>query len=413
MIDPELRNRTGAPEWAPVVEGTPRLPWAPLIAMSLTGFIMVVTETVPAGLLPQIGQGLHVSTAGAGQFVTLYAAGAVVAAIPAVSATRTWHRKPLLVGGMLGFVVANAGTAIAPDYLVALVGRFVAGGFSGLLWGMLAGYAHKIVPPTLTGKAVAVATIGTPVALSVGTPLGAFLGSAIGWRWTFIVMSALAVLATIWVVLGVPDASGLPEGKETSLVGVLRGPGTLAVLAVVFTWMLGHNILYTYIEPLLGSTRIEVPVQLVLTVFGVAAVAGTVVIGALVDPHLRRSVLGSLAAFAVAILALTVARNESIAFFAAVVVWGFVFGGAPTLLFTASADAAGENTDTAQSMVATAWNLAILAGGAIGGVLLGARGPRSLLSVALAVTVVAFVVAAHGRKHGFRPGHRHQRFTRP
>ena len=36
---------------------------AALLALAMTGFICIVTETLPAGLLPQIGAGLGISQA--------------------------------------------------------------------------------------------------------------------------------------------------------------------------------------------------------------------------------------------------------------------------------------------------------------------------------------------------------------
>ncbi|VTP67947.1 putative arabinose transporter [Leclercia adecarboxylata] len=58
------------------------LPVASLLALALAGFITILTETLPAGLLPQISAGMNISGAMAGQFVTLYAVGSLVAAIP-------------------------------------------------------------------------------------------------------------------------------------------------------------------------------------------------------------------------------------------------------------------------------------------------------------------------------------------
>ncbi|MGW3739856.1 hypothetical protein ACWD62_04410 [Streptomyces sp. NPDC005146] len=56
----------------------PRFPLAALIVMACTTFIGIVTETMPAGLLPQIARGLRVSDGAAGQLVSAYAIGAVV-----------------------------------------------------------------------------------------------------------------------------------------------------------------------------------------------------------------------------------------------------------------------------------------------------------------------------------------------
>lgn len=63
-------------------------PWSALLAVALTGFIAILTETLPAGLLFQIARDLDISQALRGQLVTTYALGTLVAAIPLTLATR-------------------------------------------------------------------------------------------------------------------------------------------------------------------------------------------------------------------------------------------------------------------------------------------------------------------------------------
>lgn len=46
----------------------PRLPLSALLAMAMSGFVAILSETLPAGLLPQIGAGLAVSEALAGHW---------------------------------------------------------------------------------------------------------------------------------------------------------------------------------------------------------------------------------------------------------------------------------------------------------------------------------------------------------
>ena len=148
--------------------------------MACTTFIGIMTETMPAGLLPQIAGGLRVSVGSAGQLVSAYAIGTVLGAIPVVMLTRGARRKPLLCVGLLGFLLANTTTALAPALPVALAVRFIAIAFSGLLWGMLAGYAMRITAPERAGRALAIAMTGIPLALAAGTPLGTWLGTAVG-----------------------------------------------------------------------------------------------------------------------------------------------------------------------------------------------------------------------------------------
>ena len=123
------------------------LPSAALLIMALMGFVLIASETMPAGLLPQIAAEMNISEATAGQLVTAYALGTVTAAIPATAATRGLRRKPLAVFGMLGILAANVITAVSPDIMLSLGVRLFAGACSGLLWGILAGYARRISPP--------------------------------------------------------------------------------------------------------------------------------------------------------------------------------------------------------------------------------------------------------------------------
>jgi predicted MFS family arabinose efflux permease len=50
-----------------------RLPVEGLCALAIAGFVTILTETLPAGLLPQIGGSLGVSEAMAGKWISIYA----------------------------------------------------------------------------------------------------------------------------------------------------------------------------------------------------------------------------------------------------------------------------------------------------------------------------------------------------
>lgn len=383
-----------------------RLPLAALLAFAMTGFVAIMTETMPAGLLPLIGQGLHVSQAMAGQLVTVYAAGSLVAAIPLVAATQAWRRRPVLLMAIGGLLAFNTVTALSGFYALTLAARFLAGVAAGLAWGMLAGYARRLVAPGLQGRALALAMVGTPVALSIGTPAGALLGSLAGWRAAFLVMSALTLLLVAWVLWAVPDRPGQDTGKRRSIGTVLAIPGILPVLVVVFAWMLAHNILYTYAAPFVARAGLGGRVDLVLLVFGVAAFLEIWAIGMAVDRWLRVSVLLSLVVFALVCVVLTAFGHSPTVVLGTVAVWGLTFGGASTLLNTASADTAGDAVDIAAAMVTTAWNMAIAGGGIVGGLLLDQFGPAPFPIAMLVAVLAAVVVVWRSTAHGFPPGPR-------
>ena len=74
------------------------LPIAALSGLAASGFLCIVTETLRAGLLPQIAYGLRISEAIAGQLVAIYALGSLLAAIPLTSLTQGLPRRGVLVG---------------------------------------------------------------------------------------------------------------------------------------------------------------------------------------------------------------------------------------------------------------------------------------------------------------------------
>lgn len=378
-----------------------RLPLIGLLALAAAGFITILTEALPAGLLPQISAGLGISPAWVGQLVTIYALGSLLAAIPLVVATRGWRRRPLLMLAIGGFAVVNTVTALSADYALILVARFCAGVFGGLLWALLAGYASRMVAPALQGRAIAVAMLGTAVALSLGMPAGTLLGASIGWRTTFGLMSVLSVLLLIWVRCKLPDFPGEAAHQRPGLRRVLALPGLRSVLGAMLAFVLAHNVLYTYIAPFLEQARMQARVDLVLLVFGVASLAGIWCTGVLIDRRLRQLVLGSMAAFAFAATALGLAGDMPTVVYLSVAVWGIAFGGAATLFQTASAKAAGDAADVAQSVLVTVWNIAIAGGGVLGGVLLQGLGAGVLPWALLALLLPGWWVAWRARPHGF------------
>ncbi|KHL55906.1 MFS transporter [Xanthomonas cannabis pv. cannabis] len=381
-----------------------RLPIAALLALAMTGFICIVTETLPAGLLPQISQGLGVTPALAGQTVTAYAVGSLLAAIPLTIATQQWRRRNVLLLTIVGFLLFNSVTALSTNYALTLVARFFAGAAAGLAWSLLAGYARRMVQPEQQGKAMAIAMVGTPIALSLGVPLGTWMGGVVGWQAAFASMSALTIALIVWVLLKVPDYPGQAATQRVPLRTVLVTPGVRPVLATVMAWMLAHNILYTYVAPFAARAGLGHRVDALLLIFGIAALAGIGVAGKLVERHLRSTVLASLAMFFAVSVVLALLQTVQPVVYVCVAVWGLTFGGAATLLQTALADSAGDGADVALSLNVVAWNSVIAAGGVVGGVLLEHWGAQSFPAAMAVVLAGGFLIAWSARTHGFAAG---------
>ncbi|WP_459647546.1 MFS transporter [Kitasatospora sp. Ki12] len=378
-------------------------PLPALLALATAVFVTALTETLPAGVLPGIGESLGVSESAAGQTVTVYAIGTAVTAIPLTAATAGWNRKRLLLTAMGGFAVANTVTAVSGDYPLTMAARFLAGVAAGLAWALLAGYARRLVPVEQQGRAMAVAMAGVPVALSLGVPVGTFLGRILAWWVPFLAMTALAVVVIGWIAAMLPEQPGQPDGERAPVRRALTVPGVRPVLTVTVLFVLAHTILFTYIAPLLDRAGLGGATGTVLLVFGLASLASIWLTGAHIHRRLRRLTIGGALLVAVAAGVLAVRSGDAPLVYLAAAFWGLGWGGAPTLLQTALGDAGGEQADAAQAVLVTLWNAAMAGGGVAGGVVLSRLGAGALPWTVLALMLPVLAVVAGARRHAFPP----------
>lgn len=378
-----------------------RIPLLALLALATAVFITSLTETLPAGLLPAMSADLAVSESATGQAVTIYAVGTVLTAIPLSAATASWRRKRLLLTAMTGFALANTVTALSFGYALTMVARFVAGVAAGLAWALLAGYARRMAPVRLQGKAIAVAMAGIPVALSLGVPAGTFLGNALGWRTAFLAITVLTVVLLGWISAGVPDQAGQERSARLPMSHALAVPGVVPVLFVTLLFVLAHTILYTYIATFLSHLGMADSTDVVLLVFGAASLVSIWIVGAHIQRRLRALLLAGnvLVAVAAALLAATSGSHALVLLAAAL--WGLGWGGVPTLLQTAVSDAGGDSTDAALAMLVTLWNVAMAGGGVVGGILLELAGSSSFPWAVLVLLVPVLGAVIRARTHGF------------
>ncbi|MFD0406599.1 MFS transporter [Kitasatospora sp. NPDC127116] len=378
-------------------------PLSALLALATAVFVTGLTENLPAGVLPGMSEALGVGESAAGQTVTVYAIGSAVTAIPLSAATAGWGRKRLLLSAMAGFAVANTVTAVSTSYPLTLAARFLAGVAAGLAWALLAGYARRLVPVEQQGRAMAVAMAGVPVALSLGVPVGTFLGQVLAWWVPFLAMTALAVGVIGWIAALLPDQPGQPAGERAPVREALAVPGVRLVLTVTVLFVLAHTILFTYIAPFLDRAGLGGATGTVLLVFGLASLASVWLIGAHIHRRLRQLTIGAALLVALTAAVLAVRSGSAPPVYVAALFWGLGWGGVPTLLQTALGDAGGERADAAQAVLVTLWNAAMAGGGVVGGLVLSGLGTGALPWTVLALMLPVLAVATAARRHAFPP----------
>ncbi|MFF1352997.1 MFS transporter [Streptomyces sp. NPDC058297] len=346
-----------------------------LLALAVGAFGIGTTEFVMMGLLPNVADDLHISIPSAGHLVSAYALGVVIGAPLLAALTARMPRRRVLVGLMVLFVAGNAISAAAPDYHLLMAARFVSGLPHGAFFGVGAVVATSLVAPERKARSVSLMFLGLTVANVIGVPIATLMGQQLGWRATFLAVSAIGLAAITALLLLVPADHG--HGETGGLRGELKALGSLPVWLSLGTTVAGFGALfaaYSYVTPMLTGTAgfAEASVTLLLALFGVGATAGNLLGGRLADRSLRGTLFGGLVSLVVVLALFPVLMRAEWSAGVAVVLLGmaaFTTGSPLQLMVMEKASAAPSLASSANQ---AAFNLANAGGAWIGGLALAA-----------------------------------------
>ncbi|MGW3357262.1 MFS transporter [Streptomyces bungoensis] len=373
-----------------------------LLALAVGAFGIGTTEFVMMGLLPDVADDLHVSIPTAGHLVSAYALGVVIGAPLLAAVTARMSRRTVLIALMALFVAGNALSALAPGYDSLLGARFVSGLPHGAFFGVGAVVATNMVAPERKARSVSLMFLGLTVANIAGVPAATLMGQHLGWRATFLGVSAIGLAAIASLAVLIPhDRAAAPAAGLRGEVAALR---SLPVWLALGTTVAGFGALfaaYSYITPMLTGAAgfAATDVTLLLALFGVGATAGNLLGGRLADHSLRGTLFGGLTSLAAVLLLFPVLMRAEWSAAAAVTLLGtaaFVTG-SPLQLMVMEKAAAGPSL--ASSANQAAFNLANAGGAWIGGLALaagyGVTSP-ALAGAALAVLGLGVAGVAYG-----------------
>jgi DHA1 family inner membrane transport protein len=165
----------------------------------LVVFGLTTGEFVISGIQPDVAAGLSVSIPAVGLLVTAYALGMIVGGPVVTVLTARLARKPVIVGLIAVSVLGNLGSAVAPNYAVLLVSRFVAGLVVATFFAVAIATAVSMAPAGKQASTVAKVALGMNLGIILGTPIGTFIGQNLGWRATFMTVAAVTVAALLLV----------------------------------------------------------------------------------------------------------------------------------------------------------------------------------------------------------------------
>ncbi|WP_251128470.1 MFS transporter [Exiguobacterium sp. s28] len=228
-----------------------RTDWTLILSLALLTFVLGTSEFVIVGILPDIADGLSISIATAGTLVSAFAITFAIGTPLTMSLTSHLPKRKLMLTLTAAFIVFNLFSSLAPTYGILLVLRMMTAVVTGVLISLAMLVASESVPTGKRGIAVSFIFSGFTMANVFGVPLGTFIGQRAGWETTFLLTTALGVVAFLAVYRVVP--SHLTSVK-TSIADQLRLLTNPRILIAFFIPAFGFGatyVVYTYLVPIL------------------------------------------------------------------------------------------------------------------------------------------------------------------
>ncbi|MEV5741583.1 MFS transporter [Microbispora rosea] len=373
-----------------------RAAWA-LVALAVGAFTYVTAEVLPIGLLTVMAADLDRSPSETGLLVTGYAAVVVLASLPLTRLTQRVPRRRLLTVTLGVFVAGMLLTAVAPNYPTLLAARLLVAATQALFWSVATPAAAAMFPPEIRGRAIARMSIGSSLGPVLGVPVGTWLGQQVGWRTAFALAAAVGLITCVTVATLMPGRRQTDAGSGGHEPGRGATPDARRYALLIVATVIGvggYLTAYTYVTPFLLDFSGFAPSALspLLLASGISGVAGTIVVGRLLDSRPRAALVGPLALITCALLALYVFGAVHAVAVVAICVTGMSFSALAAAIASRALQVAPGSTDIASAGSGSAFNVGIAGGSLLGGALIDHSGVRSV-TVAGAVLTAAALAA--------------------
>ncbi len=342
-------------------------------ALAVGGFAIGTTEFATMSLLPFFAHDLHIDEPTAGHVISAYALGVVVGAPLIATLSARMARRALLIMLMSVFALANALSALAPTYHWMLLFRFLSGLPHGAYFGIAALVAASLVPTERRSQAVGRVLLGLTIATIVGVPFANWLGQAIGWRWGFAIVAALAILTATLVALFAPQDRVDSGASALRELGALTRPQVWLTLAIGAIGFGGLFAVYTYLaSTLVAVTRVSLTTApIAFAAFGIGLTAGNLIVPRFADRALMPTAGGLLLWTAAALALYPLAAGQLWSILLDLTAIG-IGGGLGTVLQTRLMDVAGDAQALAAALNHSAFNTANALGPWLGGLAIAA-----------------------------------------
>src|SRR6184192_3460024 len=165
-------------------------------------------------------------------------------------------RKPFLLAGMIGFVLASALCGQAQNMPELIAFRGIQGIFGGVLFASVFATIGDLYAPAERAKLQGVFGCIFGIASVVGPTVGGYLTDNLSWRWVFYVNVPVGILAILVCLVTLPYVAHKASWRDIDFAGAFTLTATLVPLLIALSITQDHDIASPEVIGLLGIAAV-------------------------------------------------------------------------------------------------------------------------------------------------------------
>lgn len=166
-----------------------------MIALSMCNFMVAFMVSGVGACLPSIGSDLHASAGELSLISAVYVLSLVIFNIVAAQLIAIMGQRRVFLYGFAVFLVMCLSLAFSPTVELVWGQRFVQGAGAAMVATSSVTLLISIAPRSMQGRLMGLLTASTYVGIALGPLVGGGIATMMGWRWLFVVLLPLGVLA--------------------------------------------------------------------------------------------------------------------------------------------------------------------------------------------------------------------------
>jgi len=166
-------------------------------------------------------------------------------------------RKPFLLTGMIGFVLASALCGLSQNMLELIAFRGIQGIFGGILFATVFTVIGDLYPPQVRARVQGLFGAVFGLASVLGPTAGGYLTDNLGWRWVFYVNVPVGILAVLTVASTMPFFRTKASWRDIDFAGAGLLTLGVAPLLTALTITRDHAWTSTEVLGLLGLAAVS------------------------------------------------------------------------------------------------------------------------------------------------------------